>query len=84
MRKFYLDIIEIVRAYPVGTKFTSDMVRKDALLKNAARPQHENGWGFALLMVGRSGVAKKTGRYFPSDIPSSNNRMIAEWERISS
>lgn len=82
MRQFYTDVLAIVESYPVGTKFTSDTIRKDAVLRQAAPPQHENGWGNALSMASQRGLDKRTNRYFPSDIPSSHGRRIAEWERI--
>ena len=82
MHPFYEEVTRLIESYPVGTKFTSDTVRKDAVLRQTPLPLHPNGWGYVLLFAGRRKLAKRTGRYFPSDIPSSNGRRIAEWERI--
>lgn len=79
---FYEDILGVVGRYSVGTKFTADTVRKDACLAHVPPPAHPNGWGYAVLFAGRKKLARRTGRYFPSDNPSSKGRRIAEWERI--
>lgn len=65
MRPFYEDILAIIRRYPVGTKFTTDTVRKDAVLAHAAPPQHPNGWGHAFIMAADQGLAKRTRSLLP-------------------
>jgi hypothetical protein len=82
MSAWYLRVLDIIQDYAPGRRFTSDTVRKDALLRSAGLPGHPNAWGRVFTRAKELGGIRKTGRYFPSDIPTSNGRMLAEWERI--
>jgi hypothetical protein len=76
------DAMAIIRSYPHGQLFTSDAVRKEALLTGIGQPHHPHAWGSLFCAAARLFIIRKTGRYFPSEIESNHGSVIAEWMRI--
>jgi hypothetical protein len=74
--------LAIIESYDAGVFFTSDTVRKDAILCDIGLPEHPNAWGAVLSVASKHGMIQKTGRYFSSDIDSNHSRVVAEWRKI--
>ena len=75
-------VVDIVRAYPKGTKFTYDKVRSDATLAGVPPPKHPNAWGGAMSAAAGDGFIIRTGLFTPSVNKASHRRMMAEWLRL--
>jgi len=76
------EIMRLIIRIPIGTLFNSDDIRIKAHQNQSANPAHPNAWGCVFRQARKDKLIEKTGRYAPSQVPSSNMRAIAEWRRI--
>lgn len=74
MREGFRAIFEIGQKKPL---LTADDVRK--VVPDAYQPKHPNAWGALMVMAGKVGLIRRTGRRVPSVFPTNRARGVELW-----
>jgi len=75
-------VVNLIRGYAAGTKFTYDKVRTDATLSGIEPPKNVNAWGGAMQSAHAEGLVERTGQYIQATKKSSHARMLPVWVRL--